>query len=95
MDLSSDPFGLPPLSPPPQSLNPLTSDAIVVDTSELLTSDNPEIMVHQSLWSSDDLLNNNSLSAKEISASTHRPISYNRKRGPPGPSTNHLMNKEP
>src|SRR6266852_2493824 len=93
MDLSLDPFELPPLPPLPQSPILLASDTIVVDASELLTSDNPD--VYQSLRSSDNPLNNNPFSTENLSAGTHRSISYNRKRGP-GPSTNYLYsNKEP
>jgi hypothetical protein len=81
MDLSSDPFDLPPLPPLPLSPNLFTSDAIVVDTPDLPTSDTitPAAPI---LLSSNPLLTNNPFS-QGLSASSHRPLSYNRKRGHP------------
>ena len=82
MDLSSDPFDLPPLPPLPPSPNLFTSDAIVVDTPGPLTSDTITPVVPL-LLSSDPPPTNNPFSPAGISASSHRPPSYNRKRGYP------------
>ena len=94
MDLSSDPFELPHLLPLPQLPNSLTSDVIIVDISDISTSDNPTIGAQQSVLNSEALFNNYPFS-KGLSASSHCPISYNRKRAPPGLSTDHFYrNKE-
>jgi hypothetical protein len=84
MDLSSDPFDLPPLPPPPLSPNLGTSDAIVVDTPDLPTSDTTTPAVSLPvLLSSDPSLTNNPFSPAGLSASSHRPLGYNKKRGYP------------
>ncbi len=84
MDLSSDPFDLPLLPPLPASPNLATSDAIVVDTPDLPTSESitlaPSLPI---LLSSDPHSINNPFSAAGFSASSHRLPSYNRKRGHP------------
>jgi len=82
--LSSDPFDLPPLPPPPLSPNLGTSDAIVVDTPDLPTSDTTTPAVSLPvLLSSDPSLTNNPFSPAGLSASSHRPLGYNKKRGYP------------
>ena len=95
MDLSSDPFELPYLLPLSQLPNPLTSDIIIVDVSNISTSNNSTIGAQQLPLNSEALFNNYPFS-KGLSASSHCPISYNRKRAPPGLSTDHsYRNKEP
>lgn len=78
--MTSDPFNLPPLPPLPGSPNHNISNAIIVDIQDIFTSD---IIVSAApiFPSFGPSLLNNPFSPAGLSASSHRPIGYNKKCG--------------